>query len=429
MSMYEKNNYSSLNEVEQKADFLKENSRHKFEFNLEPFNSFASLKNQTQKSLNLFPEGIPHLIGATSDCLQCYYGFQLDTYMNGCSHECVYCWAKTELTKVEQWNNPIPIPIDITSLWELFYKAFETDEKFPLREVILKRTPLRIGSMSDPFLSMERKYQNTLETLKLLKLYKYPFLLLTRSAMAAEDSYIELMDKGRSTVQFSIPSLNEEIVKVLEPGADSPLKRLNALKKLNEAGIWTTVRLNPLFPNFSDGHYSMKKNINEKPALDFFRPEMISTMSDYGCKSLLAGFVHMDGKTTKTVGQKLNIDLRSLMREDIKATTEGFKFSTAEIRSYYELIAKKCKEEGIAFSTCYLGLGESYFWKDQDLWADKNDCCNLKKNVSEFRHDTREISFKDKLKILYPEIKSYKLLFNNGWLNRMKSYLLKNLWK
>lgn len=428
MAMYDKSTYTSLERISQKAAFLTANSKHKFEFKIDPFNAFAALKNQHQKNINLFPEGIPHLIGATSDCLQCYYGLQLDTYMNGCSHECVYCWAKTELTKVEQWNNPIPIPIDISSLWELFYRAYETDEKFPLREVLLKRTPLRIGSMSDPFLSMEKKYQNTLETLKLLNKYNYPFLLLTRSAMAADDNYLKLMDPRRSTVQFSIPSLNEEFVRVLEPGADSPLKRLSALKKLSEAGIWTTIRLNPLFPNFPDGHYSNKTKSNEKTSFDFFNSEMISTMSEYGCKSLLAGFIHMDGNTTKTVSQKLNVDLRSLMSDDMRAMTEGFKYSTQEVRSYYELISKKCKEEGIAFSTCYLGLGESYFWKDQDLWADKKDCCNLKNNVEEFKHDTREISFSKKLSILYPDMKGYKLFFNSGWLLRMKSFLLKHLW-
>ncbi len=80
------------------------------------------------------------------------------------------------------------------------------------------------------------------------------------------------------------------------------------------------------------------------------------------------------------------------------------------------------------FSTCYLGLGESYFWKDQDLWADKKDCCNLKKNVPAFKSDTRELSFTKKMKILYPEMNSWQLIFNSGWLYRMRSYLLKNLW-
>lgn len=428
--MYERTTYISLEGINEKISFLKSRSGFKFDFDITPFNHFASMKNQSEKGKELFPHGIPHLIGATSDCLQCYYGFQLDTYMNGCTHECVYCWAKAELSKVDQWNNPVPVPIDISSLWELFYKAFETDEDFPLREVFLKRIPLRIGSMSDPFLSMEKKYKNTLETLKILKAYNYPFLFLTRSPMVAEDEYLKYMDPEKATVQFSIPTLNENMVKLIEPGTESPRARLLALKKLNEAGIFTTVRLNPLFPNYKDEHLSLNKgSFLDQSDFDFFNPSMIEEIKSYGCKSLLAGFVHMDGKTTKATSQKIGFDLRSLMKEEIKQTTEGFKYSAPEIRAYYQAISEKCKSVGMAFSTCYLGLGESYFWKDQDLWADKKDCCNLKKNVPAFKSDTRELSFNKKMKILYPEMNSLKLLFNSSWLYRMRSYLLKNLWE
>ena len=427
--MYDKSTYTSLNAINEKISFLKDRSGFKYDFDIAPFQYFASMRNQAGRGIDLFPQGIPHLIGATSDCLQCYYGFQLDTYMNGCTHECVYCWAKAELSKIDQWNSPVPVPIDISSLWELFYKAFETDEEFPLREVFLKRVPLRIGSMSDPFLSMEKKYKNTLETLKILKAYNYPFLFLTRSPMVAEDEYLKYMDPEKATVQFSIPTLNEYMVKLIEPGTESPYARLEALKKLNQAGVFTSVRLNPLFPNFPDGHLSGKKgSFGDRPAFDFFNPSMIEEIRSYGCKNLLAGFVHMDGKTTQAVSQKVGFDLRSLMKEEIKQATEGFKYSVPEIRSYYEAISQKCKEVGMDFSTCYLGLGESYFWKDQDLWADKKDCCNLKKNVPAFKSDTRELSFTKKMKILYPEMNSWQLIFNSGWLYRMRSYLLKNLW-
>lgn len=426
--MQDKANYTNIESINRKIAFLAKNSTRNYLFNISPYLHFSSLKSQAGIETSLFPQGIPNLIGATSDCMQCFYGFQLDTYMSGCSHDCIYCWAKSELSKIGQWNNTTPIPIDISSLWELFYKAFETDEKFPLRTILLKRIPLRIGSMSDPFLAMEKKYKNTLETLKILKLYNYPCLILTRSEMVADDAYIKVMDPKRTSVQFSILSLDENLVNILEPGAGSPKKRLEALKKLNEAGIWSSIRLNPLFPNFPDGHFSDKLNHdpNRAPSFNFFNINMINQISEYGCKSLLAGFVHMDGKTVSLVSRKINFELRSLMKEDIKNKTDGFRYSSQEIRAYYELISEKCRKKGMAFSTCYLGLGDSFFWKDQDLWADKNDCCNIKANVPGFNTDTREISFEKKIEILYPSTSFLKLFFTNLLL-KFKSFILKNI--
>jgi hypothetical protein len=42
--------------------------------------------------------------------------------------------------------------------------------------------------------------------------------------------------------------------------------------------------------------------------------------------------------------------------------------------------------------------GEGHFWKDQDLWSNKKDCCNVKGRVDAFKNDARQILFEDRLK-------------------------------
>lgn len=196
------------------------------------------------------------LVNGHSTCSKCHYTLEVDTYGRGCVHNCDYCYAKERLTQRGYWNNPIPMPVDLSKIREIFHAVFETDKKSPWREVLSQRTPLRIGSMSDSFMWMDRKFGVSLELLKILNFYKYPHLIFTRSDLIATDEYLGTLNKDLASVQFSISGLDEAITRLLEPGAPSVSRRLSALAKLNVAGIRTAVRLNPLFPTYPDGTFS-----------------------------------------------------------------------------------------------------------------------------------------------------------------------------
>lgn len=372
------------------------------------------------------PSGVPGLLNALSDCSECYYGLQIDSYAEGCFHDCEYCWAKSDLSKVDKWNNPMPLPIDITEFWELFYIVFETNQEHPLRDILVKKTPLRIGSLSDPFMAMDKKYGITLELIRLLNYYKYPTVFLTRSHHVVEERYLELLDPDIFSVQMSMPSLNESFVKVLEPGAPAPLKRLEALKVLTENNIWCTVRLNPLFPIYPDGVLS--RNLKSDIKTGFFEFDYIEVLSKYGCKSLLTGFVHLDSKVSNLIKNKMGVDLMGFMSNEMKENSEGFSYSSAEIRKYYEILKTKCTEHGIEFSTCYLGLGESYFWKDQDLWDNKDDCCNIKNRVESFKTETRMIPVSKRMSIEFPEMRLHNRILHSIW-QKFKSFFLKKVFE
>ena len=45
------------------------------------------------------------LANSHSTCQQCLYSFEVDTYGRGCVHNCLYCYAKAELTQFNWWNN------------------------------------------------------------------------------------------------------------------------------------------------------------------------------------------------------------------------------------------------------------------------------------------------------------------------------------
>lgn len=341
------------------------------------------------------------LVNAHSTCQQCLYSFEIDTYGRGCIHNCVYCYAKAELTVHGYWNNPIPVPVDINQIRKTFYSVFETDKKSKWRDIMERKIPLRIGSMSDSFMWTDQTYKVTQELLKILKFYKYPYVIFTRSDLAATDTYLNLYDKNLTSIQYSISSTNDVLNKKIEPGAPSAKRRLEALKKINEAGFWTTVRLNPFFPIYPDGYFSDPnfKWEGMLPKFDYSSFEMIDEIGETGTPSILAGFARLSSFGLNQIEKATGENLRVLFdKNKVNKSTRDFHFTDDEVRAYYEKIKEKCVQNAIEFTTCYIGQGENHFWKDQDLWDNKKDCCNIKDRLPTFKNDCREIDFDRRLK-------------------------------
>ena len=172
------------------------------------------------------------LANSHTSCTQCHYSFEIDTYGRGCVHNCSYCYAKAMLSSHGSWNRPHPFPFDLSDIRKIFHTVFETDKETKWRDVMSKRIPLRIGSMSDSFMKMDKKYGVTKELLKILSFYNYPYVVFTRSDLIAEDAYLKELRKDLCSVQFSISGNNERLTKIIEPGAPS----VNARTKRTHLG-------------------------------------------------------------------------------------------------------------------------------------------------------------------------------------------------
>ncbi|WP_419172631.1 radical SAM protein [Halobacteriovorax sp.] len=340
------------------------------------------------------------LVNSHTTCQQCLYAFELDTYGRGCVHDCVYCYAKEQLTSHGYWNRPFPMPIDITDVWNTFYTVFETNKPNKWRSVLERRIPIRIGSMSDSFMFMDKKYKVTQEILRILKHYNYPYIIFTRSDLIAHDEYLNLLDENLCSIQMSIASTNDKMNKIIEPGTPSSKRRLIALEKLSRSGFWTTVRLNPFFPIYPDGYFS-DPNFDRTKSIkkfDFSSFEMVDEIAAHGVPSVLAGFVRLSPYALNQIEKATGRNLRSFFKEDFRKSKKDYHFSDQEIRAYYERIHAKCKQNSIQFTTCYIGNGENHFWKDQDLWDNKKDCCNAKNRIPTFDKNSRDIPWETRIK-------------------------------
>ncbi len=341
------------------------------------------------------------LVNSHATCQQCLYTFEIDTYGRGCAFNCAYCYAKAELIVHGYWNAPIPVPVDINVIRKVFYTVFETNKKSKWRSILEKRIPLRIGSMSDSFMPMDKKYGVTKELLRILKFYDYPYIIFTRSDVVSHDEYLKLMNPKQVSIQMSISSINDELNRKVEPGAPSAKLRLQALKKVAEAGFWTTVRVNPLFPIYPDGYFTNPKFKweGEVPRFDYTSFDMVAAFAEHKIPAMLAGFARFSSLALNGVERTTGMNLRQFYdRNAIYKSKRDWHYSDAEIRYYYDRFKFECLKHGVQFTTCYIGNGESHFWMNQDLWSNKTDCCNAKMRVPSFGADSREIPFQERLK-------------------------------
>jgi DNA repair photolyase len=249
--------------------------------------------------------------------------------------------------------------------------------------------------MSDSFMWLDKKYKVTQELLKILKFYRYPYVIFTRSDLVADDEYVPLLDKKLASIQMSISSTNEELTRIIEPGAPSPKRRLEALQKLSGLGFWTTVRINPLFPIYPDGYFT-DSNFNHAKAIEpfnFFSWDMVETIAQHDIPSLLVGVVRLYEPNVRFMNKALGYDIRRQFRQDIQLERASLHFSKSETAYYYKRIQQLCVKSGVRFSTCYIGndpSGDS-FAEYRSLWNNKSDCCDALGNVSAFKTTCADI--------------------------------------
>ena len=254
--------------------------------------------------------------------------------------------------EIDTYSNQLSIPIDISDIWETLYTVFETDKNSKFRSIMEKRTPLKIGSISESFIFMDQRYGVTKELLRILDFYKYPYIIFTRSDLVAQDDYMKLLNPKLCSIQTSISSTNDEMNKLIEKGTPSAKRRLLALQKLNENGFWTTIKISPFFPIYADGYYTDpnfdRKNMPEPFHYSSF--EMVDEIASYGITSVFAEMVKLSLLSLNEIEKSFGRDLKSLYKLETNKKNGNFYYSLPEIRAYYDNIKTRCSKNAIDFT-------------------------------------------------------------------------------
>lgn len=105
--------------------------------------------------------------------------------------------------------------------------------------------------MTDCFQPLEKTLKVTYETIKILNEYRIPYLIVTKSALVADDEYLKILDKNLAHIQITVTTTDDELSATYEK-ASPPSERIKAIEKLQDNGFDVCLRLSPYIPQFVD---------------------------------------------------------------------------------------------------------------------------------------------------------------------------------
>jgi len=166
----------------------------------------------------------------------------------GCEHGCIYCFARP--THAYQG---LSAGLDFET--KLFVKPDAPE--LLLRELSApgyEPKMIAMGTNTDPYQPIERKWQVTRRILEVLRDANHPVGIVTKSALVMRDIDIlsEMAAKGLAKVALSITTLDPRLARAMEPRATTPAKRLEAMRALSQAGVPTAVLAAPIIPAIND---------------------------------------------------------------------------------------------------------------------------------------------------------------------------------
>lgn len=160
----------------------------------------------------------------------------------GCIHGCIYCDSRSDCYQMQHRFEDIEVKANAIAL---------------LEEALLKkrsRCMIATGSMSDPYLPLEKTEQLTRRSLELIDRYEFGFSVITKSDLILRD--IDLLQsihrKARCVVQMTLTTYDEALCRKLEPNVATTARRFQVLKELQKAGIPTVVWMTPILPFLND---------------------------------------------------------------------------------------------------------------------------------------------------------------------------------
>jgi len=184
------------------------------------------------------------------------FNWTLNPY-RGCTHGCHYCFARRyhvqfEMDSDDEFASVILVKHNIAEV-----AARELDRPS------WKREQVAFGTATDPYQPIEGHYKLSRRLLEVLARARTPIGLITKGPMVVRDIDVLLAHAraAASTVYMSVPTVDEDAWRILEPGTAHPLQRLRAVRELHDAGVNVGVLMAPIVPGFSSSRNKVERTI------------------------------------------------------------------------------------------------------------------------------------------------------------------------
>ena len=166
----------------------------------------------------------------------------------GCEHGCIYCYARPTheylgFSSGLDFESKIMVKLNAPEL---------------LREELSspkwKPQVLVMSGVTDCYQPVERKLKISRRCLEVLLEFRNPVAMITKNFLVTRDIDVlsELAKHHCASVCLSVTTLDTDLRKVMEPRTSPPQARLNAIRKLAEAGIPAAVNVAPIIPGLTD---------------------------------------------------------------------------------------------------------------------------------------------------------------------------------
>jgi DNA repair photolyase len=206
------------------------------------------------------------------------FNWTLNPY-RGCTHGCHYCFARRYQTQFElgpgdHFSSFIMVKVNLVDVLKR-----ELDRPSWAREQVA------VGTATDPYQPIEGHYKLTRGSLEALLAGRTPVGLVTKGPMVVRDAAL-LAALGRGagcTVYMSVPTVDEDAWRALEPGTAHPLQRLKAVRTLRDAGVNAGVLMAPVVPGFTTEPAKLEATIK--------------AIADHGAAFMGANVMYLKGGT------------------------------------------------------------------------------------------------------------------------------------
>jgi DNA repair photolyase len=206
------------------------------------------------------------------------FNWTLNPY-RGCTHACHYCFARRYQTQFElgpgdHFSTVILVKINLVDVLRR-----ELDKPSWSREQVA------VGTATDPYQPIEGHYRLTRGSLQALLAARTPIGLVSKGPMVVRDADVlsELGKAAGCTVYMSVPTVDDDAWRALEPGTAHPLQRLRAVRQLRDAGVNAGVLMAPVVPGFTTQPAKLEATIK--------------AIADHGAAFMAANLMYLKGGT------------------------------------------------------------------------------------------------------------------------------------
>lgn len=182
----------------------------------------------------------------------------------GCEHGCLYCYARPShaylgLSPGLDFETKLTAKSNAAALLrkELSARSYKPEL-------------IALGANTDPYQPIEKDAQISRAVLEVMSEFNHPVAITTKSALVVRDIDIlaPMAAKGLARVAMSIGTTDPEIARAMEPRANTPARRFQAIEKLTNAGIPTSVIVAPIVPALTDAHLERVIELAAKAGAD-----------------------------------------------------------------------------------------------------------------------------------------------------------------